>query len=185
MIHSKSDLQYYIQQDALASGRKSTKAQLLGDEIWKYQLCLRKLEYCTNTGKHIARMFYKFRLHRLSVMLGFEIPLNVCEEGLSLAHRGTIIISDGAKIGKYCRIHEGVTIGATNGSGKAATIGDNVFIATGAKVIGEVSIANDCAIAANAAVVKDIPEAGTTWGGTGSQDQRSRFPQQFEVLFAL
>lgn len=165
MIQSKSDLYYYIQQDALASGRTKVKAHLLGDEIWKYQLCLRKLEYSTNAKKRLAQLFYKFRLHSLSVKLGFEIPINVCEEGLSLAHRGSIIVAGGTKIGKYCRIHEGVTIGATNGSDKAATIGDNVFIATGAKIIGEVSIANDCAIAANAVVVKDITEAGVTWGG--------------------
>ena len=165
MILTKSDLQHYIQQDALANGRACTKAQLLGDEIWKYQVCLRKLEYYTNSGKYLPKMFYKFRLHRMSMKLGFEIPINVCDEGLSLPHRGTIIIGSGAKIGKYCRIHEGVTIGATNGSAKAATIGNNVFIATGAKIIGDISIEDDCAIGANAVVVKSIEEQGTTWGG--------------------
>lgn len=85
--------------------------------------------------------------------------------GLALAHPGTIVINGNAKIGKNCRIHEGVTIGATNGSGDSAIIGDNVFIGTGAKIIGKVSIADDVAIGANAVVVKSILEAGTTWAG--------------------
>ena len=45
------------------------------------------------------------------------------------------------------------------------TIGDRVFIATGAKIIGNIAIANDCSIAANTVVVKSILEEGTTWGG--------------------
>lgn len=89
----------------------------------------------------------------------------MCSEGLSLPHYGSIVIGQHAKIGKFCRIHEGVTIGATNGSDNCATIGDNVFIASGVKIIGDISIASDCAIGANAVVTKDIISPGTTWGG--------------------
>ena len=71
----------------------------------------------------------------------------------------------GAKIGKNCRLQEGVTIGATDGSHDAATIGDNCYFGSGAKVIGAVIIADDVAIGAGAVVTKDITEAGTTWGG--------------------
>ena len=44
-------------------------------------------------------------------------------------------------------------------------MGDNIFIGTGAKIIGEVTIADDVSIGANAVVVKSITEEGTTWGG--------------------
>ena len=64
-----------------------------------------------------------------------------------------------------CRIHEGVTIGSTSGSKQAAIIGNNVFIGSGAKIIGAITIADDVAIGANAVVVKDILEPGTTWAG--------------------
>lgn len=112
----------------------------------------------------------KFYFHKLSIKLGYEIPIYVCAEGLSLPHMGPVVISSGAKIGKCCRIHEGVTIGATNGSSKSATIGDNVFIETGAtKVIGEIYIASDCVISAGAVVTKYILEAGTTWGGISAK----------------
>ena len=166
MIKTKNDLKIYLAEDAKANGRKSTKANFFGDEIWKYIIRLRKTEYYTNTHAFpLFRIFSKYKLHQYSIKLGFQIPLNVCDYGLSLPHFGTVIISNGAKIGKYCRIHECVTIGATNGSDFAATIGNRVFIATGAKIIGEVKIANDCAIAANSVVVKSIDEEGSTWGG--------------------
>lgn len=165
MINSKKELDFYLLQDARANGRSSTKARFLGDEIWKYQRSLRKLEYYTNKGFLFPKMFWRFRFHRLSVRLGFQIPINVCSEGLSLPHYGSIVIGQHASIGKFCRIHEGVTIGATNGSDNCATIGDNVFIASEAKIIGDVFVASDCAIAANAVIIKDITSPGTTWGG--------------------
>ena len=171
MIQTKKDLREYLCADAKANARTSVKAQLLGDEIWKYIVTLRKAEYYTNQSgmfRKIAlplRIFYKIRLHNLGLKLGYSIPLNVIGKGLALVHYGTIVIANGAKIGENCRIHEGVTIGATNGSRKAAVIGNNVFLASGAKIIGEVEITDDVAIAANAVVTKSILEKGTTWGG--------------------
>ena len=171
MILTKKDLKEYIRADAKANGRASARAKLFGDEIWKFQISLRKLEYYKNQkgAKRYCtlplKMMWNYRYHRLSLTLGFSIPTNVFDSGLSIAHYGTIVVAKSAQIGKNCRIHEGVTIGATNGSGCAATIGDNVFIASGAKIIGEVSIANDVAIGANAVVTKSIEEKGTTWGG--------------------
>ena len=85
--------------------------------------------------------------------------------GLSIAHYGTIVVSTAARVGKNCRLHEGVNIGATNGSSRAPQIGDNVFIGTGAKIIGDITIADDVAIGANAVVVKSIQEQGITVGG--------------------
>lgn len=165
MIKSRLDLKEYLTEDAKANHRKTVRAKIFGDEIWKYILALRKTEYYKNSRKRIAYYLEKIKLHKLSIKLGFQIPINVCERGLSLPHFGTVVIASEAKIGKYCRIHEGVTIGATNGSSKAATVGDRVFIGTGAKIIGEVSVADDCAIAANSVVVSSIEQASTTWGG--------------------
>ena len=171
MILTKEDLREYLCADAKANARGSVRAKLFGDEIWKYIVTLRKTEYYTNqTGLYGKitlpfRIFYKFRLHNLGIKLGYSIPINAIQKGFALVHYGTIVIANGTQIGENCRIHEGVTIGATNGSRKAAVIGNNVFLATGAKIIGEVSIADDVAIAANAVVTKSILEKGTTWGG--------------------
>lgn len=171
MIKTRKDLADCLRADALASGRSSVKPALFGDEIWKFQISLRTLEYCGQThGAHRLlclplQVVHHVRYHRLSLKLGYSIPLYVFDCGLSIAHRGTIIVAKKTRAGKNCRIHEGVTIGATNGSDTAATLGDNVFIGAGAKIIGAVEIADDVSIGANAVVVRSIPEPGTTWGG--------------------
>ena len=171
MIKTRKDLKDCLQADALASGRSSTRPALLGDEIWKFQISLRTLEYygqAHSVNRLLclpAQAVHRIRYHRLSVKLGYSIPLNVFGSGLSIPHRGTIVVAKSTRAGKNCRIHEGVTIGATNGSSIAAVLGDNVFLGAGAKIIGAVEIADDVAIGANAVVVHSIREPGTTWGG--------------------
>lgn len=53
---------------------------------------------------------------------GFSIPVNSFGPGLSIAHGGTIVVNNTARIGKNCRIHEGVTIGATGKNGQAEAV---------------------------------------------------------------
>ena len=169
MIYDKETLRHYLEEDRKALGIRRRRPRFFGDEIWKYQRLMRRLEfYYTSHGliNKIIRYLLRYLFHKKSMQLGFSIPINVFGPGLSIAHYGTIVVSPSAIIGKNCRIHEGVTIGSTNGSSKAATIGDNVFIGSGAKIIGEVRISSNVAIAANAVVVKDIiTEKGCTIGG--------------------
>ena len=165
MIKTKRDLKYYLQEDARASGRAVIRAKFFGDEIWKWQRCYRKYEYYVNVNNLVAKNIFRFLFHKHSIRNGFSIPINTIEEGLCLPHRGTVIIGKGTKIGKYCRIHEGVTIGASNGSPNSASIGNRVFIASGAKIIGDIKIAHDSAIGANAVIVDSIETSGKTWGG--------------------
>ncbi len=70
-----------------------------------------------------------------------------------------IIVSHNAKIGKNCTIFHQVTIG--EGNNGAPTIGDNVLIGAGAKVIGGIRIGNDVKIGAGCVVYKDIPDGAT------------------------
>lgn len=170
MITSKKEYYEYLRQDQLALGRqKDVRPHLFGDEIWKLERLLRRVEYTKNCKKGpVGTMFgkyYGYRFHRLSVRLGMTLPINVFGPGLSIPHYGTIVVHANAKIGRNCRLQEGVTIGATGGSHEAAVIGNNCYFGSGAKVIGAVRIADDVAVGANAVVTRDIPEAGTTWAG--------------------
>ncbi len=174
MIDCKETYIRYREQDRIALGRKQDRhPRLFGDEIWKFEILLRKVEYYTNCKKDfvskVINKYYKFRFHRLSVKLGFTIPINVFGDGLSIPHYGTIVVHGNARVGRNCRLQEGVTIGATNGSHEAATIGDNCYFGSGAKVIGAVTIADDVAVGANAVVTKDITEPGTSWAGIPAQ----------------
>lgn len=76
-----------------------------------------------------------------------------------------IYISFGAKVGKNCVIFNNVTIGSntlkdSKGYG-APTIGDNVYIGAGAKIIGNVKIGNNVRIGANCVVVDDVADNST------------------------
>ena len=74
----------------------------------------------------------------------------------TLKHGGIgIIINEKVKIGKHCEISQNVTIGQRKGG--VPTIGDYVKIKANAVVIGDITIGNNCVIAAGATVYKDIP----------------------------
>lgn len=93
----------------------------------------------------------------LGLICGFEIPLNVFGKGLSIAHKGTIIVNDYAKIGDNCRLHACVNIGTLPGVATCApTIGDNVYIGPGTKIYGPIHIASGIMIGANAVVGRDF-----------------------------
>ncbi len=163
MITSKKELQYYLRCDRIALGKKSKNPSFFGDEIWKYQICMRKLDYYNKKGG-FKKWYYRFKYHKLSLRLGFSIPCNVIGPGLAIVHYGTIVISSKCQIGNNCRMHAGVNIGTNAGESAAATIGDNVYIGPGVKIIGSVRIGNDSVLGANAVVTKDVRES-TTVGG--------------------
>lgn len=75
--------------------------------------------------------------------------------GLIIQHGFSTIIS-AKHIGENCKIYQQVTIGY-NHALEAPTIGDNVEICCGAKIIGGVNIGNDSIIGANAVVIRDVP----------------------------
>ncbi|MDR6173592.1 serine acetyltransferase [Nocardioides zeae] len=93
-----------------------------------------------------------------SMLCGFDIPLGVFGAGLSIAHRGSIVVNGDAVVGRNCRIHQNVTIGAIGG--EAPVIGDDVFIGPGAGIYGPVRIGSGAKIGPHAYVVDDVPEAG-------------------------
>ena len=110
------------------------------------------------------KLLYTILHYRKGVKLNFSIPINCFGPGLSIQHIGSIVVNNEARIGAFCRIHEGTTIGATNGQKTAPQIGDYCFIGTGAKIIGNVHIGSRVGVGANAVVVKSVPN-GVTVGG--------------------
>ena len=170
MITSYEDYKYYLEADRLALEVKRKNPACVGDEIWKFERLLRKTEYYNNCKRSFFwkpyLLFLKYLFNRRSIMLGFSIPLNVFGPGLSIAHRGTIVINSGAKIGDNCRIHVCVNIGTQAGhDSKAPSIGNNVYIGPGAKIYGDIAIADDIAIGANACVNRSIETPGISIGG--------------------
>ena len=171
MIQNHKDYKRYLNSDAHALfSKKPSIIEKLKNPIWKYQRLLRKCEYFRNTNRfvplylNILYLYNKFRLSKWGYKLGFSISENVFDEGLSIAHYGTIIVNPSVKVGKNCRIHAGVNIGASV-DGKSPMIGDNVYIRPGAKIFGGIILGNNIAVGANAVVNKSFPLGNCTIGG--------------------
>jgi serine O-acetyltransferase len=88
--------------------------------------------------------------------------------GLFIGHIGGIHINLQAVVGRNCDIAHRVTIGASAmGRQGAPTIGDDVFIGTGATIVGKIRIGNGAKIAANTLVIANVPDGATVMGVPG------------------
>lgn len=163
MIKSKKDLLFYKEKDIESNGFSLSFFSFLTNDIWAFLRILRYYEYIINTkrGKIYLplKLLVKARFKALSKKLGYSIPINVCGPGLTLPHYGNIVINRKCRIGKNCKIHVGVNIGGGHdGSGKTPVLGDNCYIAPGAKIFGGVVLGDNTQIGANAVVNKSFPE---------------------------
>ena len=89
--------------------------------------------------------------------------------GFYIGHFGGIVVSPKAKIGNNCNLSQGVTIGRVNRGPKKGypTIGNNVYVGPGAKIIGAIDLGNNVTIGANCVVTKDIPDDSVVVGIPG------------------
>jgi serine O-acetyltransferase len=104
----------------------------------------------------IYRILYKL----VQIMTGIEFPCEVqVGRNFVIDHFGGIVISGYAKFGDDCRIRNGVVVGLRRVDDPCApTIGNNVDIGAGAKILGPISIGNNVVIGANAVVLIDVPD---------------------------
>lgn len=123
----------------------------------------------------ISHFFYKhkrFFIARLISQLsrfytGIEIhPGATIGKGLFIDHGMGVVIGETAEIGDDVTIYHGVTLGGTGKhKGKRhPTIGNNVLIGTGAKVLGPITIGNNAKIGANSVVLHNVPNGATAVG---------------------
>ena len=98
---------------------------------------------------------------------GIEIhPGATIGRGMVIDHGMGVVIGETAEIGDNCTIYQGVTLGGTGQDlGKRhPTLGNNVMVGAGAKVLGPFTIGDNTKIAANAVVLEEIPENCTAVG---------------------
>ncbi|MBE7368596.1 serine O-acetyltransferase [Ramlibacter pallidus] len=101
-------------------------------------------------------------------MTGIEIhPGAVIGRGVFIDHGMGVVIGETAEVGDGCTIYQGVTLGGTSlykGEKRHPTLGRNVVVSAGAKVLGGFTVGDDAKVGSNAVVIKPVPPGATAVG---------------------
>lgn len=127
----------------------------------------------THRIKLLARMLSQL----MRFLTGIEIhPGAIIGQGLFIDHGMGVVIGETTEIGDNCTIYQGATLGGTGKDcGKRhPTIGDNVVISAGAKVLGPFKVGNNSKIGAGAVVLKEVPPDSTVVGVPGRVVRRDK-----------
>lgn len=116
--------------------------------------------------KWLARMLSTFSRW----LTGIEIhPAAVIGRRFFIDHGMGVVIGETAEIGDDCTLYHGVTLGGTSWKGgkRHPTLGNDVVIGAGAKVLGPIKVEDGGRVGSNAVVVKDVPAGATVVGIPG------------------
>lgn len=118
--------------------------------------------------RHKLYFWARANSQRIVRRTGIEIhPGATLGDGLFIDHGVGVVIGETAVVGENCTIYQGVTLGGTGkekGAKRHPTLGDNVMVGSGAKVLGPIRIGNNVRIAAGAVVLSDVPDNCTVVG---------------------
>lgn len=119
--------------------------------------------------KHLP-LIPRFLSHLGRFLTGIEIhPGATIGKGVFIDHGMGVVIGETAIVGDYCLIYQNVTLGGTGKQiGKRhPTLGENVVVGAGAKVLGNINIGNDVRVGAGSIVLIDVPDNSTVVGVPG------------------
>ena len=127
------------------------------------------LAYRVSHKLYVSRHYFSARLvsQVARFLTGIEIhPGAKIGKGLFIDHGMGVVIGETAEIGDNCTLYQGVTLGGTGkDSGKRhPTLGDDVMVGAGAKVLGPFKIGSGAKVASGAVVLEEIPENSTAVG---------------------
>ncbi len=127
------------------------------------------------TNNNITYVFIRKSSILVCVLLGkvIEMVTGICipmqctiEEGLKIAHFGTIFFPSHGRIGRNCSVSHGVTLGlAGHGEERGGpVIGDRVYVGPQAIIVGKITIGNDVLICPGAVVLRSVPPRAVVLG---------------------
>lgn len=136
---------------------------IVRSESFKVTFWFRLLSFLRSKTWGKLTFYYPLRLYyqHISHVTGIQLPIGTkVGRGIHFFHFGTVVIANCAVIGKNASIHQGVTIGRIFAGPRSGvpTIGDNVVIFAGAKIVGNITVGDNAVIGPNAVVIEDIPD---------------------------
>jgi len=135
-------------------GLKAIAAHRMSHWLWK-----RGFKLLARVISQIFRFLTQIEIH----------PGAVIGEGFFIDHGSGVVIGETAEIGDNVTIYQGVTLGGTgNEKGKRhPTIGDNVVIGNGARILGSFEVGANSRVGAGAVVIEPVPPNSTVVGNPG------------------
>lgn len=142
---------------------------LVFNDSFKVSFWFRIISFLRLKKKYLFFLYYPlwFYYAHITRLTGIQLPIGTSVGGgICFCHFGTVVIASSVIIGKNVSIHPDVTLGRSFAGSKKGipTIGNNVVIFAGAKIVGNVKIGNNAVIGANAVVVDDVPENSVAAG---------------------
>ncbi len=117
---------------------------------------------------HGFKWLGRFVSHLSRFFTGIEIhPGAKIGERVFFDHAMGVVVGETAEIGDGCTIYQGVTLGGTSlykGAKRHPTLGKNVLVSAGAKVMGGFTVGDNAKIGTNAVVIKPVPAGATAVG---------------------
>ncbi|WP_282193127.1 serine O-acetyltransferase EpsC [Romboutsia ilealis] len=161
----KKDIEYIMENDPAA--RTKLEVFLLYPSIhariahmFSHFLYKKKLFFLARLISQLARFFTGIEIH----------PGATLGAGILIDHGMGVVIGETAQIGNRVTIYHGTTLGGTGkdkGRKRHPTVGDNVVIGAGAKVLGNINIGSNSKIGSNSVVLNDVPKGATVVGIPG------------------
>ena len=162
----------HILEDIRAYKRNDPAARSAAEILLLYNGLHATIHYRIAHWLHLHHMRFLARwISQLSKFFtGIEIhPGATIGRRLVIDHGTGIVIGETAQIGDDCLLYQGVTLGGTGKDvGKRhPTLGNNVMVGSGAKVLGPFKVGDNARIAANAVVLREVPSNATVVGVPG------------------
>ncbi|MBR3685762.1 MAG: serine O-acetyltransferase [Clostridia bacterium] len=162
--HLKKDIAVALEKDPAAKSKIEVFLTYSGVKALFYYRMAHALH------KRKFRLLARMLSQRAKRLTGIEIhPGATIGEGVFIDHGAGVVIGETTEIGNNVTIYQGVTLGGTGKeTGKRhPTIGNNVMISAGAKVLGPVVIGDYVKVGAGSVVLKDVPAHSTIVGVPG------------------
>ncbi len=158
----RSDIQCILDRDPAARSLWEVVTCYPGlHAIWLHRLA----HWCWHHG---LKWLGRFLSHAGRWLTGIEIhPGAVLGERVFIDHGMGVVIGETAVVGDGCTIYHGVTLGGTSlykGTKRHPTLGRNVVVSAGAKVLGGFEVGDGAKIGSNAVVIKPVPAGATAVG---------------------
>lgn len=168
-ITTKKELEFYLMADSMMNLgyfkrpiKKIIRDLIVPDYTMSFPRAMRRNAYYSHQKGLINSMragVNRLKQRRLGIKLGWSITAESLGYGVLLPHYGTIVVGPN-HIGNYPVLHTSVCI-----TGNMKTIGDALYLSTGAKITSKLVLGDNITVAANSVVTKSFPDGNVLLAG--------------------